>query len=60
MHQYYEGNEYTCSVCDCEFDVQLEGGITGFLGVLPISLCPMCHSGLDMLYTELHGCQEDD
>ena len=48
-----------CNICQCHFDIEAEGGIDGFLGVLAFSLCPMCHSGLDMLYTEIHGCNDD-
>ena len=59
MHQNPE-NECTCNICHCNFDIQAEGGIDGFLGVLPFSLCSMCHSGLDMMYTEFHGCFQED
>lgn len=60
MHQYYEGTELICSLCSCEFDIELEGGVNGYIGVISVTFCPMCHSGLDMLYTELHGCHEED
>lgn len=59
MHQNYE-SECTCNICHCNFDIESEGGIDGYLGILPFSLCPMCHSGLDMMYTELHGCFQED
>jgi hypothetical protein len=54
--------EYSCkcSICDCGFDLEEEGGVDGFIGILPFSLCPMCYSGLDMFYTEMHGCYEDE
>jgi len=60
MHQYYEGEELECSICSCEFDIHLEGGIKGTIGILPVNLCPMCFSGLDMLFTELHGCFDEE
>jgi hypothetical protein len=62
MHQYYEGTQLTCSICSCDFDIELEGGVNGYIGIIPLALCPMCHSGLDVLspYSELHGCEETE
>ena len=53
-------NELQCSICNGEFDIQLEGGIAGYIGVVALQLCPMCHTGLDLLYSELHGCYDDE
>jgi hypothetical protein len=36
----------TCSVCNCEFDIEGEGGVKGEIGILPIALCPTCYSGM--------------
>jgi hypothetical protein len=36
--------EMKCSVCDCDFDIESEGGIEGFFGILPVSFCPTCYS----------------
>lgn len=55
-----EDDNLTCAVCQCGFDIHAEGGIAGYLGILPIALCPMCFSGLDMFFTELHGCGEEE
>jgi hypothetical protein len=44
-----------CKICDCEFDIELEGGIQGYIGIIPFSLCPMCYSGLMDMYEQLHG-----
>ena len=60
MHQYYDNEETTCSICTCGFDPNLEGGVKGTIGILPMAFCPMCFSGLDMLFTELHGCEDED
>jgi len=61
MHQPVESNsELICTVCSCEFDIELEGGVDGYLGVLAVSFCPMCFSGLDLFFAEIHGCQEDE
>lgn len=58
MHQQYETKEHICSICSCEYDILLEGGLRGYIGILPICLCPMCFSGLDMLFTTIHGCSD--
>jgi len=49
-----------CSICSCEFDIELEGGIQGYLGIIPFSLCPMCYSGLMDMYDQLCGDLDDD
>jgi hypothetical protein len=49
-----------CSICSCEFDIELEGGIQGYLGIIPFSLCPMCYSGLMDMYDQLHGDLDDN
>jgi hypothetical protein len=40
---------HKCSVCSCEFTDD-EGGINGYIGILPASFCPTCLSGvIDMV-----------
>jgi len=48
-------HDVTCNICSCEFDIETEGGIQGYLGILPFSLCPMCFSGLMDMYDQLNG-----
>jgi len=48
-----------CSICHCEFDMESEGGIQGYIGIIPFSLCPMCYSGLMDMYEQLNGDFED-
>lgn len=52
--------ELTCNICQGQFDIHSEGGIAGYLGILPMAMCPMCFSGMDMFFTELHGCGEEE
>ncbi len=52
--------ELVCSICHCEFDIGCEGGIEGYLGILPVALCPMCYAGMDEFFTQLHGCYDDE
>tara|TARA_R100000353_G_scaffold49177_3_gene39067 strand:+ start:2237 stop:2446 length:210 start_codon:yes stop_codon:yes gene_type:complete len=49
----------TCNICSCEFDIESEGGVQGFIGILPFSLCPMCYSGLMDMYQKLSGDLND-
>jgi len=49
-----------CNICSCEFDMESEGGVQGYIGILPFSLCPMCYSGLMDMYEQLHGEIYDD
>ena len=53
-------HELICSICQCEFDIECEGGIDGYIGILPVAFCPMCFSGMVMFFTELHGCGDED
>ena len=50
----------TCNICSCEFDIESEGGVQGFIGIIPFSLCPMCYSGLMDMYEQLHGDSNDE
>jgi hypothetical protein len=37
---------FTCTICDCTFSEQ-EGGLQqGVIGMIPISFCPTCFSGI--------------
>jgi hypothetical protein len=39
------GTEHKCNVCQCDFDDD-EGGVQGYLGILPVAFCPTCFAGL--------------
>lgn len=51
-----------CNICSCEFKIEEEGGMKGYIGILPFSLCPMCYSGIvDMVEkTTLDDSENDD
>ena len=37
---------HTCSICDSKFS-EAEGGLNqGLIGILPVSFCPTCFSGI--------------
>lgn len=35
-----------CTVCNGEFNLDTEGGIDGFIGMLPVAFCPTCKAGI--------------
>ena len=45
----------TCSICTGDFDLDSEGGITGDLGILPVSFCPTCLAGVTDMVCQLMG-----
>jgi hypothetical protein len=48
-HQQWKNENHQCSVCQCDYTDD-EGGITGYIGILPASFCPTCLSGvIDMV-----------
>ena len=42
-----------CSLCQGDFDLENEGGVTGELGILSISLCPWCYAGMTDLMEQM-------
>jgi hypothetical protein len=48
-HQQWANEHHTCSICQCDYTDD-EGGIQGYIGILPASFCPTCLSGvIDMV-----------
>ena len=39
------GTDHNCSVCSCDFTDD-EGGIQGYIGIIPVAFCPFCYSGI--------------
>lgn len=39
------GSDHKCNVCQCDFTDD-EGGIQGYLGILPVAFCPTCFAGI--------------
>ncbi len=38
--------EIECTVCDGPFDIESEGGVEGYIGILPVAFCPTCMAGI--------------
>ena len=39
-------NMRRCTCCTGNFDIEAEGGAEGFIGILPVTFCPTCKSGI--------------
>ena len=48
------GTDHKCSVCQCDFTDD-EGGVQGYLGILPVAFCPTCFAGLCDMVEQLNG-----
>ena len=46
------GSDHKCSVCQCDFTDD-EGGIQGYIGIIPVAFCPTCHSGITDMVEQL-------
>ena len=58
------GTDHVCNVCQCDFTDD-EGGIQGYLGILPVAFCPTCFAGLCDMVEQLNdreweGLTEED
>ena len=51
--QHTEG-ENKCSVCQTDFTDD-EGGMLGYIGILPVAFCPFCYSGICDMVEQLDG-----
>ena len=39
------GEDHICSVCQTEFTND-EGGMLGYIGIIPVAFCPFCFAGI--------------
>ena len=46
------GTDHKCTICQCDFTDD-EGGVQGYLGILPVAFCPFCFAGLCDLMRQL-------
>ena len=51
--QHVEG-ENKCSVCQTDFTDD-EGGMLGYIGILPVAFCPYCYAGICDMVEQLDG-----
>jgi len=51
--QHTEGDN-ECSVCEIDFSDD-EGGMVGYIGIIPVAFCPTCYSGICDMVEQLDG-----
>ena len=51
--QHTEGDN-ECSVCEIDF-ADDEGGMLGYIGIIPVAFCPTCYSGICDMVGQLDG-----
>jgi hypothetical protein len=49
-----------CTICHSHYDLNLEGGIEGYLGIIPVSFCSSCFTGIVSMVEEVAGVSLDD
>ena len=48
----------TCNICAGTVNLEDEGGIQGYIGILPFALCVTCYAGItDMVESMCQTCQ---
>jgi hypothetical protein len=50
------GTDHKCTVCQCDFTDD-EGGIQGYLGIIPVAFCPTCYAGIFDMVEQLNDRQ---
>ena len=53
------GTDHKCTICQCDFTDD-EGGVQGYLGILPVAFCPTCFAGLCDLMRQLDEREWED
>ena len=49
-----------CSICNGDFDLDTEGGVEGYIGILPVQFCPTCYAGIfDLVQQNCWRCIEE-
>jgi hypothetical protein len=49
-----------CTICHTDYDSEEEGGIEGYLGIIPVSFCSSCFTGVVSMVEEVAGVSLDD
>ena len=49
-----------CTICGCDFDLESEGGVRGYIGILPVAFCPTCKCGILDFADQFMPLRNDD
>ena len=51
----------TCNICEGEADLENEGGIQGYIGIISFTLCVTCYAGMtDMVQSTCETCRKEE
>jgi len=53
------GEDHICSVCQTEFTND-EGGMLGYIGIIPVAFCPFCFAGICDMVEQLDDREWED
>jgi hypothetical protein len=56
--QHVEGDN-KCNICQTDFTDD-EGGMLGYIGILPVAFCPFCYSGICDMMDQLDDREWED
>lgn len=48
------GTDHVCNICSCDYTDD-EGGVEGYLGILPVAFCPTCFASVCDMVEQLNG-----
>ena len=51
---------FDCTICKCKFSEQAGGLQRGVIGIIPISFCPTCFSGIMEMADYFRGTNEEE
>ena len=54
-----DSGERTCTICNGIFNLDTEGGVEGYIGILPVQFCPTCKAGI-FDFVEQHAPPEEE
>ena len=43
-----------CTVCEIKFDIEQEGGVQGFFGIIPVTFCEFCFNCITDLASQIN------
>ena len=49
-----------CTICETYFDIEEEGGTTGFFGMLMVAFCPFCLSSILDMGRQMLDIKDDE
>ena len=49
-----------CTICESKFDIEGEGGTTGYFGILMVAFCPFCLSSILDMGRQMLDIKDDE